>query len=359
MVEKEKERKKEKEEKREVEEDRATPLEIAVLLHSAFFGIVWSHYNMVEDLEGRIYIGSITQLPPILHREGFKVDRSKKLEDSLREFAEHLQNKEFFDFVEFRRLDENRFVFEIDGCALAKNGIHEMLTRDVCPFALIAASMLYELAEKPLYIAASEFTVLGSRTILEMPRAEEEEIFVKEFEKILAEPEVEVPARVSPILRKGVKGKIYTPPEDLGEEMVVTEPIEERVQKIMKEMSRELAPSLTYKDITKMISALDLQTAGIGARVPDYVTIGGKDIELRKLIWRLLRKDKIPRETLAATRQLAGALYKEVARKKEEIKAIEDLSKPENVQKVIRLKKDAMGLIRAIEYLESFEKRAA
>ncbi|MDF1534002.1 MAG: hypothetical protein P1P69_05810 [Methanosarcinaceae archaeon] len=145
--------------------------EIASMLHSTFFGLENAH-NKLTGSSHRAVVPEIAKiLPLILDAKGeLAFDESKSLEKELQMLEDHFNNDEFFDKVTIEKLDDSKYAFNINGCFLAKSGVHDVLKPDhnTCMFAYIVASALSIRLGKNLRISSSEFTQYDSTTIIEL-----------------------------------------------------------------------------------------------------------------------------------------------------------------------------------------------
>ena len=151
--------------------DKVDLPELASMLHSTFFGLENAHNKLTGSGHKAVVPEIAKMLPLILDAKGeLKFDESRSLDDELQMLEDHFNNDEFFDKVTIEKLDHDKYAFEIDGCFLAKSGVHDVLKPDnnTCMFAYIVASALSLKTEKNVRIASSEFAKHDSRTVIEL-----------------------------------------------------------------------------------------------------------------------------------------------------------------------------------------------
>lgn len=142
--------------------------DMAVLFHSSFFAFEQSHGKITGSSSRAILQQIVRVMPKILEKEGQPViNESLTLEENMAHFRDYLSNKELIGNVNFEK-EGDIFKLEIDGCAVAKSGVHEILDprKSTCPYAIAAAAMIFYLTGKNLTIEDSEFTEDGTKTVL-------------------------------------------------------------------------------------------------------------------------------------------------------------------------------------------------
>ena len=145
--------------------------ELASMLHSTFFGLENAHNKLTGNSHKAVVPEIAKMLPLIFEAKGeLKLDESRSLDEELQILEDHFNNEEFFDKVTIEKLYDNKYVFQIEGCFLAKTGVHDVLKPDknTCMFAYILASTLSLKTEKNMRIESSEFTKYDSKTVIEL-----------------------------------------------------------------------------------------------------------------------------------------------------------------------------------------------
>lgn len=147
--------------------------EVAALLHGTLFAY--------EKVVAELYKGKHRILFPYIMEDMVKllglqdfaiVDSEKTLEENMQGLKEYLSNEEFLKGVKFEKLDDDTYSFDIDECAFALAGVHDILKLHggVCPFALAVAAILSEDMKEGQYLdlADSEYSDKGSKTTLKI-----------------------------------------------------------------------------------------------------------------------------------------------------------------------------------------------
>ena len=145
--------------------------EIASMLHSTFFGLENAHNKLTGSSHKAVVPEIAKMLPLILDAKGeLKFDESKSLEEELQMLEDHFNNAEFFDKVTIEKINDSKYAFTIEGCFLAKSGVHDILkpNKNTCMFAYIVASALSIRTGKSLRVSSSEFPQYDSRTVIEL-----------------------------------------------------------------------------------------------------------------------------------------------------------------------------------------------
>jgi hypothetical protein len=147
--------------------------EVAALLH----GILFAYEKVVAEL----YKGKHRILFPYIMEDMIKllglqdfaiVDSEKSLEENMQGLKEYLSNEEFLKGIKFEKMENDTYCFNIDECAFALAGVHDILKLHggICPFALAVAAILSEDMKEGQYLDLkdSEYTDKGSRTTLKI-----------------------------------------------------------------------------------------------------------------------------------------------------------------------------------------------
>lgn len=143
--------------------------DMAALLHSGFFAFERAHGELIGSGSKAILRYVVRDLPGILEARGDSlIDENRSLDENLEAVVDYFSNPEHFKDVSIER-DGDRFEFRIGECQLARTGVHEVLSeKNTCPFAIIIASILYQLTGENVSIHDSEYTEYGNCTVLEL-----------------------------------------------------------------------------------------------------------------------------------------------------------------------------------------------
>ncbi|HIH44322.1 MAG TPA: hypothetical protein HA257_04340 [Candidatus Methanoperedenaceae archaeon] len=150
--------------------DRMTFGDMAALFHSSFFAFEQAHGRITGTASRAILQQIVRVMPKILEKEGQPViNKSLTLEENMAHFRDYIHNEELIENVNFENNDD-MFNIEIKGCTVAKSGVHEILDpkKSTCPYAIVAAAMIFYLTGKNLTIEDSEFTKDGTKTLLKL-----------------------------------------------------------------------------------------------------------------------------------------------------------------------------------------------
>lgn len=146
--------------------------DIPSLLHSSLFAFEKAHGRLTGSTSKAILQLIVKELPKILQKDGhYVIDKRLNIEKNMEQFRDYLDNREYFENVKFERFNDT-FIFELEGCVFAKSGVHETLEpeKSTCPFATIAAAIIFYLTKKNMTIGDSEFNKTGTKTVMKLVR---------------------------------------------------------------------------------------------------------------------------------------------------------------------------------------------
>jgi hypothetical protein len=106
---------------------------------------------------------SLTGLPDIM--------KEKSLEDNMSIYISLVKESGYVVDALFSRKDDNTYVFEMKQCQFAYKG-HRIFNEGglICPFAILAATVLFLKTEKPIKVEDSIFNGTGSITSITVTR---------------------------------------------------------------------------------------------------------------------------------------------------------------------------------------------
>lgn len=147
--------------------------ETAALLH----GILFAYEKVVAELyKGKhkiLFPYIIEDMTKVLASQDLAVvDPKFNLEENMEGLRAFLSNDELLKGIIFRKLDEDKYEFEIEECSFALAGVHDILKLHggVCPFALAVAAILSSVMKEGRYLdlTDSEYSDKGSKTVLKI-----------------------------------------------------------------------------------------------------------------------------------------------------------------------------------------------
>ncbi len=147
--------------------------EIAALLH----GILFAYEKVVAELyKGKhkiLFPYIIEDMTKVLSSQDLAVvDPKFSLEENMDGLKAFLSNDELLKGISFKKLDKDTYTFDIEECAFAVAGVHDILKLHggICPFALAVAAILTSVMKEGRYIdlADSEYSDKGSKTVLKI-----------------------------------------------------------------------------------------------------------------------------------------------------------------------------------------------
>ncbi len=147
--------------------------ELGALLH----GILFAYEKVVAELyEGKqkiLYPYIMEDLTKILNTQDMAiVDPKFSFEENVKGITAYLSNDELLKGVSIKKLNQDKYAFEIQECSLAVSGVHDILELHGgnCPFALAVAAILTSILTGGRYVdlADSEYSDTGSKTVLKI-----------------------------------------------------------------------------------------------------------------------------------------------------------------------------------------------
>lgn len=141
---------------------------ISILLHHVVFSYEQAHEKLVGTSSKAILQELIKGLANTFEMNDIcYISKSRSLQDNLQSYIANLNMSKYFDNVTVDNLDGS-FIFEIKDCKFAKKDSHIFLSnKHTCPFAVLAAAVIYYSTNENLRIHETEFDIHGSRTVIE------------------------------------------------------------------------------------------------------------------------------------------------------------------------------------------------
>lgn len=151
---------------------KMSEVELGSMLHALLFAyekVFLNFYGKEETKKLFSYI--IEELVPILYDErDLIIDKSLGVEENMKRFECFLSNEAFIKGLVIKKIDNKKYVIDVEECSFAKGGIHDTLKMKggSCPYALLVAAVLtnVEEAEQYINVGESDYTDSGSKTIL-------------------------------------------------------------------------------------------------------------------------------------------------------------------------------------------------
>jgi hypothetical protein len=135
--------------------------DLANLLHSTLFSLERAIQEISGNTSMIVTSHACKFLDKIEEKKGSKIFTQGNLNEALDSFIEFTSGSDFFEHVEFKKINNEEYLFEIKGCALAKSGVHDTLNpeKDICPIALVAGALLkYYNPNADVIVEPSKFT---------------------------------------------------------------------------------------------------------------------------------------------------------------------------------------------------------
>lgn len=141
---------------------------ISILLHHVIFSYEQAHEKLVGKSSKAILQELIKGLANTFELgEICDISKSESLQVNLQAYIDYLNSTDYFENVMVNYRDGS-YVFEIKEREFAKRDSHIKLSnKHTCPFAILAAAVIYYSTEKNCRIHETDFDIHGSRTIIE------------------------------------------------------------------------------------------------------------------------------------------------------------------------------------------------
>ncbi len=143
-------------------------LDIPTFFHS----ILFAYQKKLKDILGpgeAVFVHPVLETFHLIAREkGIKMVDGETVDEIFENFQKELKKTGLVKEATFEKLEPEKYVFHVDGCAFS-NPCHTLLDpKDVtCTYALIAMSLFQAKTGKKVKPALSEFSPEGAKTIIE------------------------------------------------------------------------------------------------------------------------------------------------------------------------------------------------
>ncbi len=141
--------------------------DLANLLHSSIFSLE----KAVQEKMGREHIiitsHAAKYIASIEKTRGSKLFTGVDLDKAIKNFVNLTSGSDFYDRVDVKKINDEEYSVKIEGCALAKTGVHAALNpeRDVCPMALAVAAIFKHIEpDRDVIAEPSKFSEQGTLT---------------------------------------------------------------------------------------------------------------------------------------------------------------------------------------------------
>jgi len=139
----------------------------AILLHVTIFAYQKSYENIVGSGSRAILTHAIPYLAEMLKHLGLpELSLSKSLDENISTYISLVKQSGYICDAKLRNDGKNSHIFEVKECQFASCGHKIFKDRHICPFAILAASVIYYHTGAPISIDNSEFSDTGSNTLI-------------------------------------------------------------------------------------------------------------------------------------------------------------------------------------------------
>ncbi|MHA1294197.1 MAG: hypothetical protein ACTSQJ_16210 [Promethearchaeota archaeon] len=150
--------------------ERIMPKEFHVLtglFHICIFTLQSNIIKTLGEIGFKDYVfPRITKKIKNLERVGLNIIESESLEEFVQRFIRLLKKSFLVENAIFERKSEDKFIFSLERCFMAKTAHKIAGFKGLCPMAMIMASMIEKYLGKNVSVGYSELTDHGSNTLI-------------------------------------------------------------------------------------------------------------------------------------------------------------------------------------------------
>lgn len=137
-----------------------------LLIHAAIFAYQKSLGKMVGSGSGAVLRFAIPYLSEMMDMEGLPdIRKEKSLDENMSIYLGVIKESGYVMDAVFSKIGNNKYTFEMEQCHFASKG-HKIFTEGnlTCPFAILAAAVLFMKTEANITLEESKFNENGSLT---------------------------------------------------------------------------------------------------------------------------------------------------------------------------------------------------
>jgi hypothetical protein len=138
---------------------------VAILIHAALFSYQKAYGRLAGDSSRAILSSAISYLIDLVDMAGLpEIRKEKSIDDNMSVYTSMLKESGYIGEALLRKKKDNIYSFGIVQCRFAFKGHRVCHGGLICPFAILAASIIYFKTDCPVSIDESRFTKTGSQT---------------------------------------------------------------------------------------------------------------------------------------------------------------------------------------------------
>lgn len=139
----------------------------ALLLHLTIYAYQESYKNMVGSGSRAILTYAIPYLTEMLkHSELPELSQDKSIDDNISIYVSLVKESGYVMDAVLNHNGDNSYIFELKDCKFASQGHDIFKEGHVCPFAILAAAVIFYKTGAHISIEDSEFNDIGSKTLI-------------------------------------------------------------------------------------------------------------------------------------------------------------------------------------------------
>jgi hypothetical protein len=148
--------------------EKNSTLDIRLFFHTVLFAYQKKMKQILGSGESVFIHPILNTINLVYEKEDLKLIDGKNLDEVFANFSKRLNETGMVKNAEFEKIDDEKFVFYIDGCAFAEHSHTLLDPKDAaCPYALLAMSIFESVTGKKVKIADTVFNDTGGKTVIE------------------------------------------------------------------------------------------------------------------------------------------------------------------------------------------------
>lgn len=149
-------------------EVRSQMLDVGTIYHNLLFSYQRSLKNYLGSRSGGYISPTLEHLLSTEEQGGLKIGNSETFEEALMNFTDFLVKGKIVKACNFEKIDEEKYIFKVEGCIWAGKVHKQVNTEDVtCPYAMVAMALYRKFKGIMAEENGSEYHGNGTETILE------------------------------------------------------------------------------------------------------------------------------------------------------------------------------------------------
>jgi hypothetical protein len=139
----------------------------ALLFHLTIYAYQESYKNMIGSGSRAILKYVIPYLTEMLKQLGMpELSQSKTMDENMSIYISLIRDSGYILDAGLKLNGDNSYIFEVKDCKFASGGHDIFKVGHICPFAILAAAVIFYKTGAQISIEDSEFNEIGSKTLI-------------------------------------------------------------------------------------------------------------------------------------------------------------------------------------------------